>query len=123
MKVLCIVCYYVGLVIFILLTLTYFEATRDTQLEALTEYTECNLPGFLPNELESDECVDSGVPYVRLQWFYVLSAIGILQVILIPVIILVFTVRCTGKFCCYRRRHTDTAQVVTTNYKLSQPQH
>ena len=108
--------------LFILLTLTYFEATRDAQLEALMEYTECNLPGFLPDDLESDECGDSGIPYIRLQWFYVLSAIGILQVILIPVVILVFTVRCTSKFRCYRRRQTDTAQVVTTNYKLSQPQ-
>ena len=115
-KILCIVCYYVGLAIFILLTLTYFEATHDAQLEALMEYTEYNLPGFHSDELESG---DSGIPYVRLQWFYVLSAIGILQVILIPVVILVFTVRCTGKFHCHRKRQTDTAQGVTTSYKLS----
>ena len=115
-KILCIVCYYVGLAIFILLTLTYFEATHDAQLEALMEFTEYNLPGFHSDELESG---DSGIPYVRLQWFYVLSAIGILQVILIPVVILVFTVRCTGKFHCHRKRQTDTAQGATTSYKLS----
>ena len=114
-KILCIVCYYVSLGIFILLSLTYFEVTQDAQLEALMDYTECNLPGFHPSEVEGDECGDSGIPFVRLRPYYVLSAIGIFQLIFIPLVILVFTVRCTCKFRCRRRRQTETSEVVITN--------
>jgi hypothetical protein len=109
-KVLCIVCYYVSLGIFVLLALIYFEATHDAQLEALMDYVDCNLPGFHPSELEGDECGDTGIPYVRLEPFYVLSAIGIFQLTLIPVVILVFTIRWNGKFRCHRRGQTESTQ-------------
>ena len=111
-KIFYIVCYYVSLGTFVLFALTYFEATHNIQLEALADYMECHLPGFHPSDLERDECGDSGIPYVRLQPFYALSAIGIFQLTLIPVVILVFTMRCTGKFHRCRRQPAESAQAV-----------
>ena len=116
-KILCIVCYYVSLGTFVLLALTYFEATHDVQLATLMDYLECQLPGFHPSGLENNECGDSDIPFVRLEPFYALSAIGILQITLIPVVILVFTVRCTCKFHCCRRRQTESAQAVVPSSK------
>ena len=82
-----------------MLALTYFEATHTAQLTALKEYLECQLSGFYPSELESNQCGE--IPTVRLWLFYALAAIGILLIALIPVVILGFTVRCTGKpHCC-----------------------
>lgn len=111
-KILCIVCYYVSLGTFVLLALTYFEATHGVQLETIMDYLECQLPGFHPSELGSNRCGDSGIPFVRLQPFFALSAIGILQLTLIPVVILGFTVRCNRKFKCCRRRQAESAQPV-----------
>ena len=106
-KILCVICYYVSLGVFVLIAFTYFEATHTAQLTSLMEYLECQLPGFYPlsSELEgANQCGE--IPTVRLQPFYALSAVGIFQVALIPVVILGLTVRsrCTRKLhCCISR--------------------
>lgn len=94
-KILFVVCYYVILGIFGLVTLTYFEATNPSNLKAIMEYFRCQLPGFHPDE--GNQCGQK--PSVRLLPFNVLSAVGIIQLGFIPLVILVFTVRFTKPNC------------------------
>lgn len=88
-KVLFVVCYYVLLGVFSLVTLTYFEATNPSNLAAVREYFKCQLSGYQPGE--ESHCGKR--PNVRLLPFNILSAVGIVQLAFIPVVILVFTVR------------------------------
>ena len=108
-KILCVICYYVSVGIFVILPLTYFEATNATQLKAITEYLECQLPGIYTNEIEND-CGNSDIPTVRLRPFYVLSVIGVLQAALIPAVILAYTWKCSCKKSCKIKQHTMTEQ-------------
>ena len=94
-KVLFVVCYYVILGVFGLITLTYFEATNPSNIVAVGEYFKCQLPGFHPHEI--NHCGKR--PSVRLLPFNILSAVGIVQLAFIPVVILVFTVTCSKSDC------------------------
>ena len=94
-RVLFVVCYYVLLGIIGIVTLTYFEATNPSNLVAIKDYFNCQLPGYHPNE--RNHCGTR--PSVRLLPFNVLSAVGIVQLAFIPVVILVFTVSCTKSNC------------------------
>ena len=94
-KVLFVVCYYVILGVFGLITLTYFEATNPSNLVAIGEYFKCQMPGFHPSE--GNVCGTR--PSVRLLPFNILSAVGIIQLGFIPVVILVFTVTYTKPDC------------------------
>ena len=94
-KVLFVVCYYVILGVFGLITLTYFEATNPSNLVAVGEYFKCHFTGFHPGEVS--HCGKR--PSVRLLPFNILSAVGIVQLAFIPVVILVFTVTCTKSDC------------------------
>ena len=84
--------------VFVLLSLTYFEATHTDKLKAIMEYLECQLSGFHPELEGEDQCGE--IPIVQHSLFDVLSAVGTFQFVLVPVVILVFTVKCTGKYHC-----------------------
>lgn len=104
-KVLFVVCYYVLLGIISLVTLTYFEATNPSNLEAVKDYFLCHRPGFLPGE--KNYC--GRRPSVRLLPFNILSGVGIIQLAFIPVVILVFTVSCNcTKSSCKKCRKKTT---------------
>ena len=94
-KVLFVVCYYVILGVFELITLTYFKATNPSNIVAIGKYFKCQLPGFRPHE--TNYCGKR--PSVRLLPFNILSGVGIVQLAFIPVVILVFTVTCTKSDC------------------------
>lgn len=105
-KVLFVVCYYVILGVFGLITLTYFEATNPSNIVAIGEYFKCQLPGFHPWEV--NHCGKR--PSVRLLPFNILSGVGIVQLAFIPVVILVFTVTCTKSDCAKWKKLTRTAK-------------
>ena len=94
-KILFVVCYYVILGMISLVTFTYIEATNPSNLSAIEEYFVCQRSGFHPSE--GNQCGER--PSVRLFPLNILSAVGILQLALLPVVILIFTVSCTKPNC------------------------
>ena len=105
-KILSIMCYYVLIVVVALTNYTYFIATDDETLEAFQAYFMCQSVGIQPDR----DCGDP--PDVRLRVFYTLTSVSAILLGLLPLVILIFIIKCS----CDKRCHKS---VGTSNYHVS----
>ena len=93
-KILFIMCYYIILGTLVLTAHTYFQVAGETATRAVYMHFACQSTG-----LQSDR--DCGaVPSIYLAAFNALSDLGIVLLGLLPVVVLMFTVKCNRNNKC-----------------------
>ena len=92
-KILFIVCYYVAVGTIVLTLFTYYQVAGEADIQAVSLHFVCQSAGIQSGR----DCGD--VPNIHLDS---LTALGIILIGLLPVVILIFTVKCNCKNKFYK---------------------